>query len=430
MQKIFNLILSVRERFNSNIVFDSRQIRKNDIFIALKTKNNDGSLFFQEALNKGSKLILVNNPNAIHENIIQIKDINNFISKFCKFILSKYKGKIIAISGSVGKTTIKENIYNILSNSNYFVFKSYKNFNNELGLKFSIMNLNLKSNFSIFELGINAPNEMITLIKLLKPNYCLITGIEDSHIGNFKNFNHLVKNKIQIFDSKNLIKGLINFSYKIPDLRKSIKSNVQLLNINDLKTSVTKKNHYQIDFNFSNKKHSLISEENGIYIETAILSYIFLNKFIKKFKSKKFFFKKSIINSRGKIINKIYNGNKIKIFDNSYNASPYALKKQLFFFDKKKLSKKLCIIGSMKELGTKSSFYHQEIIDMIRIYKFDKSIFIGNEFYKFKNSFKNYKFYKSYIDYNRVMNKDFNYFKNIFIMGSRLNKLEKIIEKI
>ena len=91
--------------------------------------------------------------------------------------------------GSVGKTTIKENIFNILKKNNFHVSKSYKNFNNKLGLQFSIMNMKLNSNFSIFELGINAPREMKSLINILHPHYCLITGIENSHIGNFKNFN-------------------------------------------------------------------------------------------------------------------------------------------------------------------------------------------------------------------------------------------------
>ena len=72
------------------------------------------------------------------------------------------------------------------------------------------MNLNLKSQFAVFELGINAPLEMNSLIKILQPHYALLTCVEDSHIGNFKNFSDLVSNKTIIFKSKRLIKGLIN----------------------------------------------------------------------------------------------------------------------------------------------------------------------------------------------------------------------------
>ena len=430
MQKIFDKILSIKNKYKSSIVFDTRNLKKNDIFIGIKTQKNDGSLFYKQALRKNAGLILINNPKVYHQNIYQINNIDNFILNFCKFMLSQYKGKVIAITGSVGKTTIKENIFNILEENKFLVSKSYKNFNNKLGLQFSIMNMSLNSNFSIFELGINAPREMKSLINILNPHYCLVTGIENSHIGNFKNFSTLVNNKLQIFQSKNLIKGLINFSHPKPDLIKKIKSNIQLINYDNIEVTVTKKNKYILTFKNNFKNHNIKSDLNGIYIETAIISYLFLKRFIKKFHSENFFYAKSIIDSRGKVINKDYNSKKIRIYDHSYNSSPYSLKKQLFFFNQKKIYKKLCIIGSMKELGNNSPNYHIEILDIISSYNIDKTIFIGDEFFKLKDIYKNYKFYKSYKDYTKVMNLDLNIFVNIFVMGSRSNQLEKIIEKI
>ena len=394
MQKIFDKILSIKDKYKSNIVFDTRNLKENDIFVGIKTQKNDGSLFYKDAVRKKAGLILINNPKVNHQNIFQINNIDNFILNFCKYLLSQYKGKIIAITGSVGKTTIKENIYNILEKNNFLVSKSYKNFNNKLGLQFSIMNMKLNSDFSVFELGINAPREMKSLINILHPHYCLVTGIENSHIGNFKNFNNLINNKIQIFHSKNLIKGLINFSHSKPDLTKKIKSNIQLVNFDNIKVSVTKKNKYTLSFKYNFKKHNIKSDLNGIYTETAIISYLFLKRFIKKFHSEKFFYSKSIIESRGNIINKDYKSKIIKIYDHSYNSSPYSLKKQLFFFNQKKISKKLCIIGSMKELGNNSSNYHIEILDIISSYNLGNTIFIGDEFFKLKNMYKNYKFYK------------------------------------
>ena len=430
MQKIFDKILSIKNKYKSSIVFDTRNLKKNDIFVGIKTKKNDGSFFYKDALKKKAGLILINNPKVCHQNIFQINKIDNFILNFCNYLLSQYKGKIIAITGSVGKTTIKENIFNILQKNNFIVSKSYKNFNNKLGLQFSIMNMNLNSDFAIFELGINAPREMKSLINILHPHYCLVTGIENSHIGNFKNFSNLVNNKLQIFQSKKLIKGLINFSHSKPDLAKKIKSNIQIINFENIDVSVIKKTKYDLNFKVNSKKYNIKSDLNGIYIETAIISYLFLKKFIKKFHSENFFYAKSIIESRGKLIKKDYNRKIIKIYDHSYNSSPYSLKKQLFFFNQKKILKKLCIIGSMKELGNNSSNYHIEILDIISSYNLGNTIFIGDEFFKFKDLYKNYKFYKSYKDYTKVINRDLSNFENIFVMGSRSNQLEKIIEKI
>ena len=152
MQKIFDKILSTKDKYKSSIVFDTRNLKENDIFVGIKTQKNDGSLFYKDAVRKKAGLILINNPKVNHQNIFQINNIDNFILNFCKYLLSQYKGKIIAITGSVGKTTIKENIFNILKKNNFLVSKSFKNFNNKLGLQFSIMNMKLNSNFSIFEL--------------------------------------------------------------------------------------------------------------------------------------------------------------------------------------------------------------------------------------------------------------------------------------
>ena len=106
------------------------------------------------------------------------------------------------------------------------------------------MNIDIKSDYSVFELGINNPNEMIKLVKVLKPHYCLITSIENSHIGNFRNFRHLTDNKLKIFDSERLISGLVNYNYDPRYVKSKIDSNVEVLNIKNIKKNIlkTKKN--------------------------------------------------------------------------------------------------------------------------------------------------------------------------------------------
>ena len=185
MQKIYKVIYSLKSKYKSNIVFDTRLLKKNDIFIGLKSKNNDGNLYYSDAIKKKASLVIVNVKRK-HDKLFYVKDTKLFIKNFCKFIIESYKGKIIAITGSVGKTTFKENIYHILKNNNINTYRSYKNYNNIQGLQFSIMNMNLSCKYSVFELGINSPNEMTKLVRTLKPHYCLVTGIENSHIGNFK----------------------------------------------------------------------------------------------------------------------------------------------------------------------------------------------------------------------------------------------------
>ena len=429
MQKIFDKILHLKEKYKSNIVFDTRLLNKNDIFIGIGKGSKNGGLYYKNALKKGSKLIIVNNK-VRHDDIVYIQNIDSFIKKFCKYLLLKYKGKIIAITGSVGKTTIKENIYNILSQNNFRVSKSYKNYNNLLGLQFSIMNINFYNKYSIFELGINNPGEMKILVKTLNPHYCLITGIENSHIGNFKNFNNLIDNKLDIFDSSKLIKGVLNFRHKNIDISKKINSKIIHVNIDEINKKVIKNKKFKIDYFLKNRKYSIKSDLEGIYTETAILTSIFLKSFMSINKIDNFFIKESILESRGNLVIKSYKTKKLKIYDHSYNASPYSLKKQLIIFKQRKLIHKLCVIGSMKELGKDSVIHHLEILKLLANLHFYKTVLVGEEFYMFKNSFKNFKFYKTTQNYLKSMDNDFNSSNNIFIMGSRYYRLERIINNV
>ena len=429
MQKIFDKILYLKEKYKSNIVFDTRLLNKNDIFIGIGKGSNNGGLYYKNALKKGSKLIIVNNK-VRHDDIVYIQNIDSFIKKFCKYLLLKYKGKIIAITGSVGKTTIKENIYNILSQNNFRVSKSYKNYNNLLGLQFSIMNINFYNKYSIFELGINNPGEMKILVKILNPHYCLITGIENSHIGNFKNFNNLIDNKLDIFDSSKLIKGVLNFRHKNIDISKKINSKIIHVNIDEINKKVIKNKKFKIDYFLKNRKYSIKSDLDGIYTETAVLTSIFLKSFMPINKIDNFFIKESILESRGNLVIKSYKTKKLKIYDHTYNASPYSLKKQLIIFKQRKLIHKLCVIGSMKELGKDSAIHHLEILKLLANLHFYKTVLVGEEFYMFKNLFKNFKFYKTTQNYLKFMDNDFNSSNNIFIMGSRYYRLERIINNV
>ena len=388
MQNIFKKILQAKDKYNSTIVFDSRLIKKNDIFIGLKSNNRDGNLFALDAIKKGAIFSIVDNNKLVHENIIYTKSIQSFIKRFIKFLLGAYKGKIIAISGSVGKTTTKENIFHILNNNQFKAYRSFKNFNNILGLQFSIMNMDIDSKFAVFELGINAPKEMDDLIKILQPHYSLLTSVEDSHIGNFKNFSNLFANKIKIFNSKRLIKGLINIRNDNIQLPKKIINKVKRINLENLNIKAHKHDIFVISLKNNNNYQKIYSDKDGIFLETAIISFLFLKLFIRKFSNKKFFYKEAILYSRGNVVNKRYKDRIIKVYDHSYNASPYSLKKQLIHFDKLKVTKKLCILGSIKELGNQTEKYHRALLEDIKDLKVKRIILIGEEFFKLRSLYK------------------------------------------
>ena len=429
MQKIYKIIYQLKSKYKSNIVFDTRLLKKNDIFIGLKTKNNDGNLYYNDAIEKKASLVIVNVKNK-HPKLFYVKDTQLFIKNFCQFLIESYKGKIIAITGSVGKTTFKENIYHILKNNNFNTYRSYKNYNNIQGLQFSIMNMNLSSNYSVFELGINGSNEMTNLIKTLQPHYCLVTGIENSHIGNFRNFNHLIDNKLKIFNSKRLIMGLVNYNYDSRFIKRKINFKVRLINVDNIKKYIHKnKKNFLINFEYNKKKYLINSSRADFCIDIAIISFLFIKLFIKKIKLNNFFYDNSIIESRGKEVSTFIGSKKVCFYDHSYNASPFSLNKQILIFNERNIKQKFYILGAMKELGSQSDFFHLQIIKLVINLNLTKIIFIGEEFYKFKKRFNKLIFYKNYISAVKYLNKEIDNIKNIFVMGSRSNHLDRIIKE-
>ena len=429
MLSIYKIIYDLRSKYKSNIVFDTRLIKKNDIFIGLKTKNNDGNLYYNDAIKKKASLVIVN-IKSIHPKLFYVKDTHVFIKKFCKFIIDNYKGKIIAVTGSIGKTTFKENIFHILKNNNIQTYRSYKNYNNIQGLQFSIMNMNLRGKYSVFELGINRPNEMTKLVKTLQPHYCLVTGIENSHIGNFRNFSHLVDNKLKIFKSERLIYGLVNYSYDTNHIKNKLNPKVELVNVEKIEKKILfNKKIYTINFIHKKRKYSVKSTRGEFYVNMAIISFLFINKFLNTLKHKIFFHKESIIESRGKEVITNIGNKRINFYDHSYNASPHSLNKQILIFHKRNIKQKVYILGAMKELGVQTDFFHLQTIELVSKLNLKRIIFIGDEFYKFKKKFNEFVFYKNYIPVINYLNKEINNVKNIFVMGSRSNKLDRIIKQ-
>ncbi len=429
MQKIYKLISTLKLKYNCNIVFDTRLLRENDIFIGLKTKNKNGSLYYKDAIKKKASLIIID-LKINQQNLIYIKNTKIFVKNFCKFILDSYKGKIIAITGSVGKTTYKENIYHILKNNSFKTYRSFKNYNNIQGLQFSIMNMNIQTDYSVFELGINNSNEMGKLVKTLKPHYSLVTCIENTHIGNFRNFRHLIDNKLKIFNSNRLIAGFINYNYDPHYIKTQISSKIQLLNVENIKKSSLKtKKIYTIDFTENHKKYKIQSSRGNFYENIAIISFLFLAKIIRKFELNNFFYEESVIESRGRKVSALIGKKKVNFYDHSYNACPYSLNKQILIFNERKINQKVYILGSMKELGKKSKYYHMKIIQLVSDLSLKNIIFIGDEFYKLKIRNTNYKFFKNYKPVVKHLNKQINSIKNIFVMGSRYNQLDRVIKK-
>ena len=185
-----------------NIAYDSRTLFSvNDTaFLAINTSKNSGEKYIQSAIEKGIDIIIAEHHFPQHENITWII-VNNsieFLQKIAKYHLNQFDLKTIGITGSNGKTIVKEWLYQSLFHD-YATVKSPKSFNSQLGLPLSLLEISKKHQLGIFEVGISKPNEMIILEHLFSPQIGILTHIGAAHSSNFDSVEELIDEKIKLF---------------------------------------------------------------------------------------------------------------------------------------------------------------------------------------------------------------------------------------
>lgn len=192
-----------------HIAFDSRNIFSvhHTAFIAINTPKNSGEKYIQQAIERGIKVVITERVSSENPSItwILVKDSIKFLQNLALFHLQNNPLKTIGITGSNGKTIVKEWLYQCLWNEIPTV-KSPKSFNSQIGLPISLFEIENHHQLGIFEVGISKPNEMSLLENILKPEIGVLTHIGSAHSSNFNNDQHLIKEKLSLFQhSKTII---------------------------------------------------------------------------------------------------------------------------------------------------------------------------------------------------------------------------------
>ena len=188
----------------NKIKINSKDVKKNDVFIALKGKKYHGNKFIEDAFEAGAKYCITDKEYSklsIKKNVLYLNNIFSFLKAISIQKRSLFSGEVIGITGSAGKTSLKEYLSFFLRKK-YKVSASIKSYNNNLGVMISILNMNINSNFAIFEIGTNNFNEIRDLTKLVMPSQIFITNILSTHLENFKNKKNIAIEKSDIFKKK------------------------------------------------------------------------------------------------------------------------------------------------------------------------------------------------------------------------------------
>jgi len=372
-ENLSDKIFIKKQKINSASI-NSKNIKNRTVFFAIKGKKNDGNLFADEALKKGAKIAIVEkNIGKKNKKKIKVKNSLKLLTECSKLVRKTTNINSIAITGSSGKTSLKELIgqsLNKIASTSY----SKKSYNNKYGVPLSLFNIEKKNIFGIFEAGMDRKGEIDKLTKMISPNLAVITNVSYAHIKNFNNLSQIAHAKSEIIN--NVLPGgtvVLNrddiyFSFfKKKALRKKLKIISFGKNNNadvNLVKMTKKKNKYLINIKINNLIKKFVIEKKLINFESNLLATIaVISNFIEiKHVRKDIFHKFKLPKGRGNLI-KIKNDKKIiNIIDESYNSNPLSLNFAINNFDKMNIKnhQKNILLGDMMELGKFSKKLHKK----------------------------------------------------------------------
>ncbi|MEJ5307713.1 MAG: UDP-N-acetylmuramoyl-tripeptide--D-alanyl-D-alanine ligase [candidate division WOR-3 bacterium] len=362
-------------KFVEDISTDSRNIKKNSLFVPIKGDRFDGHDFIQDSFNKGAILTLSEKDlNGLP--YIKVKDTILALNGLAREYLKKFKPLKIGITGSNGKTTTKDMIYSVIDNDNKIATKG--NTNNLIGVPLNIFRVDQKTKYLILEMGMNNKGELSLLSDTVGPDIVIITNINESHIGNFESFDHLIEAKFEIL--------------------KNFKGNHPIIINGD--------NPYILNKLPGNLKHITfgLKNENDVFPEKFEIEQTYSKIFIggKEFKinipgiggihsflivyTLKKFFENLIEIDLEKGLEGFYPSenrmniisiDRITIIDDSYNANPASMKNGIEVLSKFN-SRKIAVLSDMLELGKESERLHKKIGEILNENKIDVLLTFGN----------------------------------------------------
>ena len=204
LRKVFKI--NLKNANYSGVSINTKTIKKNNLFFAIRGKNTDGHKFVGEAIRKGAiKSVISKKIKKLSKNkIIKVKSTFSSLNDLAKVTRDNSSAQIIGITGSVGKTTLKNLISFALENYGK-VYHSPHSYNNKFGVPLSLSNLKRIPNYGIFEIGMDKKGEIDNLSKIVKPEIAVITNISEAHFENFNTLKDIAKAKAEIID--NILKG-------------------------------------------------------------------------------------------------------------------------------------------------------------------------------------------------------------------------------
>lgn len=397
---------------------DTRAIKKNSIFFALKGDNFNGNTFAEKALELGALFSIVDDEKyQTNSQIILVEDVLVTLQKLANYHRKQLKFPIIGLTGSNGKTTTKELIYNVLKQK-FNTIATQGNLNNHIGVPITLLSMKPNHEMGIVEMGANHQNEIDFLCSICEPDYGYITNFGKAHLEGFGGIEGVIKGKSELYD---FLKAYQKTAFVNPSdalqVSKTAEMNRIMFDFENLHL-VEVNPFVKISYDGMIIQSQLIGAYNFANIASAISmgNYFGVSKQAIKTAIESY----CPQNNRSQILKTNHN----KLFMDAYNANPTSMRAALENFANLEEHQKALIIGDMFELGKESAEEHQIVVDLISQLQFDKVFLVGENFFKTTTKYLKFNDYESF---EKFISKNLLRKNTILIKGSRGMRLERIV---
>ena len=419
-----------------SIVIDSRSLQNSatTLFFALEGPNNDAHDYIQELISKGVQYFVVNHISENCEgkaNFLVVKNTLTALQEVASYYRSLFDFPIIGITGSNGKTIVKEWL-NFLLSPDYSIIRSPKSYNSQVGVPLSVIGINEQHNFGIFEAGISTVSEMEKLATIIRPTIGVLTNIGSAHDEGFTNTAEKIKEKLQLFKQAQI---LIYPKNEAIDAQISPELKTVSWSFSDPKAAVlvTKKQqgvHTQLQFTSPTITFDILipfqddaSIENAISC-TLVLLYLKYDAQTIQHRMAQLY----PVEMRLKLKDGI---NNCTLIDDSYSADFQSLKIALDFLESQKQStKKTIILSDIFQSGLTNAELYARVAQLIVANNISRVIGIGNTISQFKNHFENCSTFETTAEFlSQIEQLNFDA-ETILIKGARSFHFEKIVSAL
>ena len=375
----------------SGVEMDSRDVRPGDLFVALQGEAMDGHKFIPAAFERGAVAAIVDRPVDFPH--VLVADTTAALHALADFARERSTAKRIAVTGSVGKTGVKEAIFTALDRSSRgAAHRSVRSYNNHVGVPLSLARMPARSRYGIFEMGMNHAGEIAPLSAHVRPHVAVVTTIAPAHIENLGSLEAIADEKVSIVSglveggvavipadsdyTQRMVAAAQKNGAKVVTFGRSADADVRLLdaipNPNGGSMVTADLGDTRVCYSVAEPGEHWISNSLAVMaavracggdLAAAGLALAEMGG----------------LKGRGARVDISVDGGKALLVDESYNANPASMRATLRQIGQTPAHRRVAVLGSMKELGDFGPDFHRQLVQPIEEAKIDYAILVGEE---------------------------------------------------